>query len=108
MTKLRACTVKNSCIPYKTLNYSFGSMRILLAEDDKLNRKVTQIMLKHLGYSADVVTNGLDVIRVLKHRTYDLILMNIVMPEMDGFETTREICKLLPDTERPKIIAFTG
>ena len=83
-------------------------MHVLLAEDDELNRKVTLIMLKRLGYKADAVANGLEAIRVLKHRTYDLILMNIVMPKMNGFETTREILKILPDQRRPKIIAFTG
>ena len=65
-------------------------------------------MLTRLGYRADAVANGLEVIQALEQRAYDLILMNIVMPKMDGLETTQEICKCLSATKRPKIIAITG
>ena len=102
MTKLRAMVVSDDS------KDSFGPIHILLAEDDELNQKVTLIMLTRLGYRADAVANGLEVIQALEQRAYDLILMNIVMPKMDGLETTQEICKCLSATKRPKIIAITG
>ena len=88
MTKLRAMVVSDDS------KDSSGPIYVLLAEDDELNQKVTLIMLKRLGYRADAVANGQEVIRALEQRAYDLILMNIVMPKMDGLETTQEICKM--------------
>ncbi len=85
---------------------SHGHLNILLAEDDASNRKVTLLMLKRLGYNADVVASGIEVLNALECRTYDLVLMNIMMPEMDGLEATREIRRRWHD--RPKIIAFTA
>jgi CheY-like chemotaxis protein len=102
MTKLRAMRVKDDS------KDSFDSVRVLLAEDEELNRKVALTMLKRLGYNADAVVNGLEVLQALEQQAYDLILMNIVMPKMDGFETTREICKCVPAPKRPKIIAITA
>jgi CheY-like chemotaxis protein len=81
-------------------------MRVLLAEDNELNLKVTLAMLKHLGYSADTALNGTDVLLALKHKRYDLILMNIGLPVMDGLEATRQIRKLFRND--PKIIAVTA
>jgi CheY-like chemotaxis protein len=63
-------------------------------------------MLKHLGYRADTVLNGIEVLLALKHERYDLILMNVGMPEMDGIEATRQIRKLFQNG--PKIIAVTA
>jgi CheY-like chemotaxis protein len=79
---------------------------ILLAEDNELNRKVILAMLKHLGYRADTVLNGIDVLLALKHKRYDLILMNVGLPVMDGLEATRQIRKLFRNG--PKIIAVTA
>lgn len=71
---------------------SFGnSFSILLAEDNLVNQKVAMRVLKHLGYQADVVGNGLEVIQAIANKSYDLILMDIQMPEMDGLETTQFI-----------------
>ncbi|CAK9194126.1 unnamed protein product [Sphagnum troendelagicum] len=67
------------------------SSKILLAEDNKVNIMVAQSMLKRLGYSLKVVGNGADVIQALKQSTYDLILMDVCMPLMDGLEATRRI-----------------
>ena len=80
--------------------------RILLAEDNELNRKVIPAMLKHLGYSADTALNGIDVLVTLKHKWYDLILMNVGLPEMDGIEVTRQIRRIFQNG--PKIIAVTA
>lgn len=89
-------------------NVSASRSRILLAEDDLSNRKVTQLMLGRLGYEVDAVTNGLEVLQVLEERTYDLILMDIVMPKMDGLVASEEIRRRWPASSLPKIIAYTA
>ena len=81
---------------------------VLLAENDESNRKVTTLMLKRLGYSTDTVTNGKEVLLALKHHPYDIILMNVRMPELDGFEATRKIRECCPATVQPTIIALTA
>jgi CheY-like chemotaxis protein len=83
-------------------------LRILLAEDNLVNQKVATHMLKRLGYSADIANNGMEVLQCLQRITYDVILMDVQMPEMDGIETTRVICKQWPSEQRPYIIAMTA
>ncbi len=92
----------------KGLRDSGSLLNILLAEDDPANQRVTLIMLKRLGYNADAVNNGLQVLRALEKRMYDLVLMDIVMPKMDGFEAAKEIRKRYPSSKRPIIIALTA
>ena len=87
---------------------SLGSASILIAEDDESNRKVTTAILRHLGYQADAVTNGRETLLALKRRPYDIILMNLRMPEMDGLEATRLIRERCPPSLQPKIIALTA
>jgi CheY-like chemotaxis protein len=82
--------------------------RILLAEDDPSNCKVTQLMLGKLGYEADAVTNGLEVLQALDRRIYDLILMDILMPKMDGLAAAEEIRRRWPASVQPRIIAYTA
>jgi len=81
---------------------------ILIAEDDESNRKVTSAMLRHLGYRADAVSNGREALRALKNQHYDIILMNLCMPEMGGLEASRLIRKNCPLSQQPKIIALTA
>ena len=81
---------------------------ILLAEDNPVNRKVALGMLKKLGYHADAAANGQEVIVALERRHYDVIIMDVQMPQMDGFETTQAIRKRLPATDQPYIIALTA
>ena len=82
------------------------SLRILLAEDNAINQKVALKMLKKLGYRADVAANGIEVLQALERQRYDLILMDVMMPEIDGLEATREIRRRWP--HGPKIIAMTA
>ncbi|MBD2360393.1 PAS domain S-box protein [Anabaena minutissima FACHB-250] len=83
-------------------------LRLLLAEDMVVNQKVALLMLKKIGYGADVVANGLEVLEALQRQTYDVILMDVNMPEMDGLETSRRICQTWSPDSRPYIIAMTA
>ncbi|MDE3084066.1 MAG: response regulator, partial [Verrucomicrobiota bacterium] len=83
--------------------------RLLLAEDNIVNQKVALHMLARLGYRADVVANGLEAIEAVHRQRYDIILMDVQMPEMDGLEATRKLIEQLPSrAERPWIIALTA
>jgi CheY-like chemotaxis protein len=82
-------------------------LKILLAEDNIQSQKVTLQMLKKLGFSADLAANGLEVLQALKRQRYDIILMDVRMPEMNGLEATRIIRQRWPDN-KPLIIAITA
>jgi CheY-like chemotaxis protein len=85
-----------------------GRLRILLAEDNLLNRKVILEMLKRLGYRADAAADGFEVLQALQRQRYDLILMDVRMPELSGLEAAKQIRKLWPASQQPKIIAITA
>ncbi|NPV63748.1 MAG: response regulator [Methanotrichaceae archaeon] len=85
----------------------YSSLRILLAEDNISNQKMTLLMLKKLGYRADAVTNGEEALQSLERQPYDIILMDVKMPVMNGLEATRAIRKRWPENG-PKIIALTA
>ncbi len=85
---------------------SISPLRILLAEDNVSSQKVTLRMLGKLGYRADLAATGVEVIQALERQPYDVVLMDIKMPEMNGFEATRQIRQLWPNNG-PKVIAIT-
>jgi len=83
-------------------------LRILIAEDNAINQKVALRLLERLGYGADVVGDGRQALARLDHAVYDVILMDVQMPEMDGLEASRAICARWAASERPRIIAMTA
>jgi CheY-like chemotaxis protein len=91
--------------PEEEIEYS--SLRILLAEDNISNQKMTILMLKKLGYRADTVTNGQEVLQSLERQPYDVILMDVKMPVMNGLQATKAIRERLPENG-PKIVALTA
>jgi signal transduction histidine kinase len=82
------------------------TLRILLAEDEAINRIVVLGMLQHLGYHADSVSNGIELLEALDRRKYDVVLMDVQMPDIDGLEVTRRIRETAG--HQPYIIAVTA
>jgi CheY-like chemotaxis protein len=84
------------------------ALRILLAEDNVVNQKLALRLLQQMGYRADLASNGLEAIECVARQTYDVVLMDVQMPEMDGFEASRQITTRWPAGQRPRIIAMTA
>ena len=83
-------------------------LKILVAEDNEINRKLMLHMLQQLGYNGHPVSNGLDALLALESTAYDVVFMDVQMPEMDGLEASRRIVDKWSAEERPKIIALTA
>lgn len=82
-------------------------MRVLLAEDNPMSARVGVMLIQRLGHSVDTAGDGLEVLAALEQHTYDVVLLDIHMPNLDGFGTAMEICRRWPD-ERPYLIALTA
>ena len=83
-------------------------LRLLLADDNPINQKVGLSVLQKLGYRSDLAGNGLEVLKALEQKAYDILFLDVQMPEMDGLEAARQICQRWPLERRPRIIAMTG
>ncbi|BAY80692.1 two-component hybrid histidine kinase [Calothrix parasitica NIES-267] len=109
------CEQQISVLPSTPTSSKFDSqlseklpLRILLVEDMPLNQKVAIHMLQRLGYRADIANNGLEALESLHRQDYDLVFMDVQMPEMDGLQATRHICKEWVPPKRPWIVAMTA
>jgi len=83
-------------------------LRILLAEDNVVNQKLALRILQQMGYRADLASNGLEAVESVRRQTYDVVLMDVQMPEMDGLDAAREICAQWSAEQRPRIVAMTA
>jgi CheY-like chemotaxis protein/HPt (histidine-containing phosphotransfer) domain-containing protein len=83
-------------------------LKILMAEDLVVNQKLLNLLLGKFGYRADIAANGLEVLNALERQPYDLILMDVQMPEMDGLEASRRLHQDLPPERLPRIVALTA
>jgi signal transduction histidine kinase/CheY-like chemotaxis protein len=84
------------------------ALRILLAEDNAVNQKLALRLLQQMGYRADLASNGIEAIECVARQTYDVVLMDVQMPEMDGIEASRRITTRWPAGRRPRIVAMTA
>ena len=83
-------------------------LRILLAEDNVVNQKLALRILQQMGYRADLASNGIEAVESVQRQTYDVVLMDVQMPEMDGLEASRQICARFKPVRRPRIVAMTA
>jgi PAS domain S-box-containing protein len=83
-------------------------LRILVAEDIAVNQRLVLAMLQRMGYRADVAGNGLEALAALRRQPYDVVLMDVQMPEMDGLEAARRIRRDWPEESRPRVVALTA
>jgi signal transduction histidine kinase/DNA-binding response OmpR family regulator len=83
-------------------------LRVLVAEDNLVNQKVALAMLSHLGYRADLAADGLEAVEAVRRVPYDVVFMDLQMPELDGVGATRQIIAEHPGGRRPRIVALTA
>ncbi|MFG6093876.1 response regulator [Leptothoe sp. ISB3NOV94-8A] len=106
--KIQTPEVTNEADLYDSTLAQKHPLRILVAEDNLVNQQLIRQWLGKMGYRPDLVGNGYEAIDALKRQTYDVVLMDVHMPEMDGLTATAEICKQWSVDKRPYIIALTA
>lgn len=94
--------------PASSPGKSAPPFQVLVVEDNGINQRLIQFLLKQLGYDPDIVSNGLEAIKALDQQPYDLIFMDLHMPVMGGLEATQQIMERWPADKRPRIIALTA
>ena len=100
--------VIESAMPGVAHDAPAGPIRILLAEDEPDNQRLAIRMLRELGYDAEVAANGAEVLDRLRQARYDFVLMDVMMPGMDGLEATRRLRAELPPEQQPRVVALTA
>jgi CheY-like chemotaxis protein len=105
---MRRVGAKSSAPPRPTAGTEAGVLRVLVAEDTVVNQNLMRRLLRKLGHEVDIVNNGREAIEALAKQRYDVVMLDVVMPEMDGIETAREISKRWRREERPRMIAVTA
>ncbi len=95
-------------LPSETLLVNEHPLSILLCEDLAINQRVAKLLLGRLGYTADTAENGVEGLKALEKKNYDIVFMDVQMPEMDGLTCTRLICEKYPIGKRPWIVAMTA
>jgi CheY-like chemotaxis protein len=85
-----------------------GTLRVLIADDNALNQNLLKRLVSKLGHTADVVSNGREAVASVAQDAYDAVLMDVLMPEMDGLVAAEAICRRWPRGNRPRLIALTA
>jgi signal transduction histidine kinase/DNA-binding response OmpR family regulator len=108
LTKRQPAQAKNTAPEVDKTLALRQPLRILLAEDNVVNQRVAVRLLERFGYRPDVASNGLEVLAAVERQAYDVVLLDIQMPEMDGIETAHRITKQFEPGKRPRLIALTA
>jgi len=94
--------------PQSTQEVVPGALRVLIADDNALNQNLLKRLVSKLGHSVDVVSNGREAVAAVAQQPYDALLMDVLMPEMDGLVAAEAICRRWPRGNRPRLIALTA
>jgi len=92
----------------RTLPANLPALKIVIADDNPVNRKVAVSLLKRLGYQADAASSAKDLLELLRSTVYDVVFMDVHMPEMDGLEATQRIRQDFPAARQPRVVAMTA